>query len=266
MYKTIPQKLPENIRHYIEGKSCQVDKTGMSGSAVYIYDDMVLKTRPMSESIFAEISVMCSLEGVLPLPHLIYHGVCEGVSYLLTERAKGVMACDKFYMQHPDLLMPVLAESLKALWSVDVRKCPRERSLDTELKEARARVEAGLVDTSLCHPSTFGEGGFESPYALLEWLERNKPAQELCVSHGDLCLPNIIINGDKLSALIDIGDMGVADKWRDISLLYRSLKHNADGTFGKVYSGIDAESLFDLIGVKKDEEKLRYYLLLDELF
>ena len=260
------QNIPENIKHYIEGKTCQIDKTGMSEGNVYIYDDMVLKTEPMSESIFASISVMCSLEELLPLPHLIYHGVCEGVSYMLMERVKGVMACDRFYMEHPDLLIPVLADSLHRLWSVDIRKCPRERRLDTELREARARVVAGRVDMSKSAPGTYGEGGFSDPWELLEWLEQNKPEEELCVSHGDLCLPNIFINGDKLSGLIDTGDMGVADKWRDISLLYRSLKHNADGTFGHVYKGVDPEKLFDAIGVKMDEKKLRYYLLLDELF
>ncbi|MBR6338032.1 MAG: aminoglycoside 3'-phosphotransferase [Ruminococcus sp.] len=254
------ENIPENIRHYIEGKPYKTESIGFSDSEVYVFDDMVLKIEPMKEWIFAMISVMCTLEGVLPLPHMIYHGVCEGRSYLLTERAKGVMACDEFYMTHPDLLLPVLADSLHKLWSVDVRLCPRERGLDTELAEARERIQAGLVDLS------DSDCGFGTPYELLYWLEQNKPEPELCVSHGDLCLPNIFINGDKLSALIDIGDMGVADKWRDISLLYRSLKQNADGTFGKVYKGIDPEKLFDYIGIKKDEKKLRYYLLLDELF
>ena len=85
--------LPENIRHYIEGKPFTTDSTGLSQSEVYVFDTMVLKVEPMKEWIFAMISVMNSLEGVLPLPHMIYHGVCEGKSYLLTERAKGVMAC-----------------------------------------------------------------------------------------------------------------------------------------------------------------------------
>ena len=34
------QSIPENIRHYIEGKTCQIDKTGMSEGNVYIYDDL----------------------------------------------------------------------------------------------------------------------------------------------------------------------------------------------------------------------------------
>ena len=248
------KSIPENIRHYIEGKEFVCDKIGRSGSGVYIFDDMVLKIEDMNAGIFAMISVMCTLEGRLPLPHMIYHGVCEGKSYLLMERVKGVMSCDEFYLEHREMLLPVLSDALHQLWAIDVRDCPRKRDLDTELDEARARVEAGLVNIDEYEPETFGEGGFKGPYELLMWLEANKPEkEELVVSHGDLCLPNIFINGDKLSGLIDTGDMGVADKWRDISLLYRSLKHNFDGTFGgKVYADFDPDCLFDCIGVKKD--------------
>lgn len=260
--------IPADIKHYIKGRPFTADNIGKSGSGVYIFEDMVLKVEKMNEGIFAMLGVVNALEGRLPLPHTICHSVSEGRSFLLCERVKGVMACDEFYLEHRELMLPVLGDALKQLWAVDVRDCPRRRDLDTELDEARARVEAGLVDISECEPSTFGEGGFKGPYELLMWLEANKPErEELCVSHGDLCLPNIFINGDKLSGLIDVGDMGVADKWRDISLLYRSLKHNFDGTFGgRVYKDFDPDCLFDYIGVKKDEEKLKYYLLLDELF
>ena len=70
----------------------------------------------------------------------------------------------------------------------------------------------------------------------------------------------------KVSGLIDLGNAGVADKWRDIALCYRSLRHNADGTFGKYYSGIDPDDLFKELGIEPDWDKMRYYILLDELF
>ena len=73
-------------------------------------------------------------------------------------------------------------------------------------------------------------------------------------------------DGARLSGMIDLGDCGVADPWRDLSLAWRSLKHNSDGHYGKTYPAIDPDNLFRAAGVEKDAERLRYYLLLDELF
>ncbi|MCR5376743.1 MAG: phosphotransferase [Lachnospiraceae bacterium] len=52
----------------------------------------------------------------------------------------------------------------------------------------------------------------------------------------------------------------------DIALGYRSLRHNADGTYGKFYEGVNPDELFVKLGIEPDWEKIRYYILLDELF
>lgn len=103
--------------------------------------------------------------------------------------------------------------------------------------------------------------------ALLSWLEANRPEEELVLSHGDFCLPNIFLEKEKLSGFIDLGRMGLADKWQDIALCYRSLKHNFEGYYGgKVYEGFDPDILFEALGIEPDWQKLNYYILLDELF
>ena len=107
--------------------------------------------------------------------------------------------------------------------------------------------------------------GFANADELLNWLRLNMPASECTLTHGDFCLPNLFTDGKRFTGMIDLGDCGIADPWRDISLGWRSLKHNSDGHFGSVYSEIDPDDLFRAIGIPKDEEKLRYYLLLDEL-
>ena len=86
------------------------------------------------------------------------------------------------------------------------------------------------------------------------------------LSHGDLCLPNIFLTENGISGFIDLGDAGVGDRWRDIALCHRSLRHNADGSYGSVKKDVNPDELFSLLGIRPDPEKLRWYLLLDELF
>ena len=51
----------------------------------------------------------------------------------------------------------------------------------------------------------------------------------------------------------------------DLALSWRSLKHNSDMDYGNIYPNIHPDDLFRAAGVPKDEEKPRYYILLDEL-
>ncbi len=106
---------------------------------------------------------------------------------------------------------------------------------------------------------TFGEKGFSSPKELYKYLLENKPEEELVFSHGDYCLPNIFSENNEISGFIDLGRSGISDKWQDIALCVRSLEHN----FG---SDIYKEKFFKELGIPCDEKKVRYYILLDELF
>ena len=74
-------------------------------------------------------------------------------------------------------------------------------------------------------------------------------------------------DGSRISGFIDLGRSGIGCKYRDIALAYRSLLHNYDGTFdGRPYPGFDPDILFDALEMKPDRERIRYYILLDELF
>ena len=75
------------------------------------------------------------------------------------------------------------------------------------------------------------------------------------------------IPAQRTVGFIDLGRGGIGDKWNDIALCYRSLKHNFDGTYGgKVYEDFHPDMLFEKLGLEPDWDKIKYYLLLDELF
>ena len=259
--------LPEKIRELTDGKPYTVDELGKSGNQVLIFEDMVLKMEKRSDYVEKQVRIMQWLEGKLPAPKVLAFEIQEDRSYLLMSRVLGDVACAEYYLEHPHVLLKALAEALKMCWAVDISDCPNIRDLDAELAEGRFRVENGLVDMDNAEPTTFGEGGFESPAHLLKWLEENRPEPEYVFSHGDFCLPNVLLTDGEVSGFIDLGDAGVGDKWRDIALCYRSLKHNFDGTFGgKVYEDFNPDLLFEALEMEPDWEKWNYYILLDELF
>ena len=259
--------VPSKIRKLINNKTYIVDNIGMSDSLVIIFEDMVLKIQDSFVSMEKDMQVMQWLEGKIPVPQVIEYEKENGKEYLLMSKMSGEMSCETYYLEHPDILLKALAHGLRILWEVDVNECPRVRDLDSVLKEARIRVENNLVDLDNVESTTFGKDGFESPKHLLEWLESNRPTFEPVFSHGDYCLPNIFLENGQIKGFIDLGRAGIGDKWNDIALCYRSLKHNFDGSYGgKVYEDFNADILFEILEIEPDWQKINYYLLLDELF
>ncbi len=259
--------IPDTIKSMVGDVPYTLNKVGHSQSQVLIFPDKVLKIEKYNRKADKTVQMMKWLDGKIPVPKVLCHEIHEEYQYLLMSKAEGKMSCDTYYMERPDELLGLLAEALEMLWSVAISDCPYRCNLDIELEEARYRVENGLVDTECAQPETFGKGGFASPKELLDWLESNKPPIEPVLSHGDFCLPNIFLNNGSVSGFIDLGDAGIADKWKDISLCYRSLKNNFGGIFGgKVYKDFDPNILFEKLDIKPNREKLRYYILLDELF
>ena len=259
--------LPKKIKNIIGKKNFIVDDTGMSGSSVLIFDDMVLKIRSAEEDNSNEQVMMEWLKDKISVPECICNFTENDLNYFLMSKIIGKMSCEDEYMNDPIFLVSVLADAMKILWSVDISDCPVKNDLGKMLKRAEYRVEQGLIDIDDAEPETFGNKGFKSPEELLSWLYDNKPEEDFVLSHGDFCLPNIFIDNDRFSGFVDIGRMGIADRYQDIALCCRSLKHNFEGVYGgKVYKGYDEKTFFKTLGIEPDFDKIRYYILLDELF
>lgn len=259
--------LPEQIKNIIADKSYTLDEIGMSDSQVLLFDDMVLKIQPDSAEAENEVAIMRWLDGKLPVPRVISHAAEGRRSYLLMSKVTGTMTCDLSLINTPDRLADVLAEGIKHLWSVDISHCPCDASLERHLAAAEHNVKNGLVDINDAEPDTFGENGFKDPEDLLAWLKANRPQEDLVLSHGDYCLPNIFADETGVSGYIDLGRAGVADRYRDIAICYRSLISNLRGSYGgHPPVEFDAKQLFQKLGIEPDWEMIRYYILLDELF
>lgn len=258
---------PKIFDEYINLKKFCRDRIGKSRAGVFLYDDMVLKIQPECEESANELQMMQWLKGKIPVPDIIEQISEEGYSYILMTRCRGYMSCADRYMTNPIKQAELLAESLHQLWNISTADCPCHWPLNRRLQQAAENVAAGNINISDAQPGTYGDKGFKDPAGLLHWLTVNQPEETAIISHGDFCLPNVFVDDQGLTGLIDLGNAGIADKWQDIALCYRSLKNNYDGIYGgKKYPSFHPELLFDALELKPDWERIRYYILLDELF
>lgn len=258
--------LPESTRAILGNRAFILDQTGLSGAMVICYDDMVLKAELQNEESDNEVRMMQWLRGRVGVPEIIHREVFDGRSYLLMSRLPGRMSCDSCWKADPRRLAEQLAQGLYALWSIDPQGCPCDQRLETKLRRAEYLVEHGLCDMEHVQPETYGKEGFASPAHLLSWLRENCPAEEQVISHGDFCMPNVFLDNWRLSGFLDLGRAGVADPYQDIALCWRSLRDNFGGQYGEGHPDFYPELLFDVLGICPEWEKIRYYLLLDELF
>lgn len=259
--------LPEKIKNIIGDRSYTLDEIGMSDSQVLLFDDMVLKIQPEGAEARTERKMMHWMRGRLPVPEILCHEIEGNRSFLLMSRVSGKMSCDLEFINEPERLVDILCKGLEMLWSVDTSDCPCDASLDHHLAAAEYNVRNGLVDLDNVEPETFGENGFKDPEDLLEWLKANRPQEDIVLSHGDYCLPNVFADEEEISGFIDLGRAGVADRYRDIAICYRSLTSNLHGSYGDHPPvEFDPNTLFERLEIEPDWKKIRYYILMDELF
>lgn len=206
-------------------------------------------------SIRAERDRMVWLAGRLPVPRVLDHGRSDDVEWLLTSRLAGRDATHAELISDPATTVPLLAQGLRALHAVPADDCPFDFRLDAALDHARRRVEATLVSPlEDLHPEHAGM----SPGRALERLERERPVSEdVVLCHGDYCFPNVLIEDQRVVGYLDLGEVGVADRWWDLAVATWSTTWNV---------GPGWEELFlESYGIQPDQERMAYYRLLYDL-
>jgi len=197
------------------------------------------------------------LKDKLPVPEIVYFSTDKEKSYLITRKLSGEMICCDEIFDYPEKVIPLAADSLKILESVDISGCPIINNIDIKLAIAKHNMEMNLIKPENMEKET--KNKFKTIEAVYKYLVENKPEEQLCFSHGDLSLPNIFYKDDEISGFLDLGDAGIADYWYDIAILVKSIRRN--------YEDVKYEKmLFDCLNVEPDYNKIEYYILLTELF
>ena len=74
----------------------------------------------------------------------------------------------------------------------------------------------------------------------------------LVVCHGDACAPNFLVRPDGTpGGVVDLGSLGVADRWADLAVASMSLHWN--------YEPVHEELFWETYGIAPDRERIDYY-------
>lgn len=235
---------------------------GESRSDVYRLDGAgrvaYLKVSPVSPvpEMQAERERLDWLRGRLPVPEVLGYAAEDGREFLLLSAIPGIDTSSiELDMASQDVVQ-LLAQGLRMVHNVPIRDCPFDMTLDIEIPRVERNVDLGLVDVADFDAERAGG----SPGALFQVLVATRPTSEDWVfTHGDYCLPNILVEDGEITGFVDLGRAGVADRYKDIALAVRSIHRNC----GEAYM----QPFLDAYGVRdSDAGKIEYYMLLDEFW
>ena len=200
-------------------------------------------------------------EHALPVPAVRDCGRIDDTEFLLLEEVPGLAASEPHWTSRLPEAIAALGAALARLHCTSIVDCPFDQRIASQVDAARQRVAAGLV-----REDDFDNvRGGRTAVDLFEELLSTVPADEdLVFTHGDFCLPNIILDSGtndevEIAGLVDCGRAGIADRHQDIALAVRSIAYNFGDTW--VVPFLESYGL-----QQPHEEKLRFFTLLDEFF
>lgn len=257
--------LPADIQRLCMGATWQEITIGCSGDQVFhiVHPQghtyyLKVATHPLEQELIAEHQRLVWLRGRLPVPTVLAFSHEDEHTYLLLSEIPGLMSFDKHFTQNVSAIVQLLAEGLRLIHNVDITNCPFSARLVPKFALAEQRTCAGLIDEADFDDERKGMHADE----LLKQLFESRPATEdIVFTHGDFCLPNVLIDPAhlQLSGFIDLGRAGIADRYQDLALAARSLARN----FGPEWVPL----LWEVYGLEViDSNKLAFYQLLDEFF
>ena len=253
---------PSSWAHRLTGYQWQLQSEGASDALVFRLhaahkQPLFVKTEPLTSlaELPGEIARLHWLSvRNIPCPRVLAHARTEQRTWLLMSAMPG-MNLESCVTLGGERVARIAADALCQLHALKIADCPFDHRFQRRLADARARIEAGLVDAA----DFDAEHAGMQAQALYEELLRQQPTREyLVITHGDACLSNLMTHEGCFSGFIDCGRLGIADRYQDLALVARDLEEN----FGASSVG----TFFSAYGAHCDADRLTLYRLLDEFF
>ncbi|MCO1578887.1 APH(3'') family aminoglycoside O-phosphotransferase [Crossiella sp. SN42] len=201
----------------------------------------------------------------IPGPRVLDWTSDDNGACLVTSAVPGVPA-DRVSPEDLWRAWPSIAEAVRALHDLPVADCPFSRELTRMFALAQDVVAREAVNPDFLPV----EQQDTPPIALLARIAEQvgqrlgQEAADTVVCHGDLCLPNIILDPDTrtVAGFIDLGRLGRADRYADLSLL---LANSRETWTDEAQAGAADEAFAARYGIDLDTPRQRFYLHLDPL-
>jgi len=174
-----------------------------------------------------------------PVPTVLGEVQDESGSWLVTTGLSGRNAVDPAWKADPRRAVRAIGVGLRAFHdALPVSTCPFSWSLADRLADAETRATTAAARRHLAALAA------DAP-----------PVDVLVVCQGDACAPNTLI-GDRgeWSGHVDLGAMGVADRWADLAVATWSTEWN----YGPGWEQV----LLNAYGVAPDQDRTAFYRLL----
>ncbi|MFV8054076.1 APH(3'') family aminoglycoside O-phosphotransferase [Mycobacterium sp. 48b] len=242
---------------------------GESGAGVFRSADGSRYAKVVSPMAIADLAaerdrVTWAHDHGVPAPAVIDWGATDDDgAFLVTSAVRGV-AADQLAEADLRTAWPSVVQAVGDLHGIPIEDCPYRRDLDDMMSRARSVLAAGAVN-----PEFLRDEDRDVPPAELlmrvereTGLRRRQEAADRVVCHGDLCLPNILIDPDRLTVegFIDLGRLGLADRHADLALVLANTADTVPGFADDASAGLAAGYPAAI-----DEDRLRFYLALDPL-
>ena len=210
-----PVDIPELVRAFASSDDLDAVWRNELGGLTFRDGDRYFKWNPLGSGIDLEDerARMAWLAPRHPAPEVLDFGRDDHGQVLVSRALPGTGAVTDEWRARPREAVRAIAEGLRLLHRLPVSDCP-----------------------FVC---AWAEGG-------------EIPVEDLVVVQGDPCAPNTIIGADaRFAGHVDLGSLGLADRWADLAVASMSL----DWNYGPGWQ----DEFFAAYGVDRDGERIRRY-------
>jgi len=189
-------------------------------------------------------------QGRVPAPTIIEFAE-DASDTLVTAAAPGIAASERSLLPDTAMVVDAVARGLRLLHGLPAEECPFDTSTDVLLAAAEASLHAQY--------EVWDEAAQRMRPArhVFDELVATRPATtSAVVLHGDASLPNFLISDGEVTGLVDLGALGVGDRWWDLATGLKSIQRPGNAI------AHERDRFLQTYGVTDDPTRERWFRLL----